>query len=412
MTVLDWLTNGFVIAAVVAVTALLWQPSVRSSEVWRAALTPLASIIGSGFLVVAPLLAHTVGNWAVFAMLGIVTLAYAVGSAVRYNIRNVEPLSEPGESNGTVQPLYVWLERLAKLVLAFAYIIAITFYLEMLAAFVLRLFDVQNQVSQKLIATAVLIFIGSFGFWRGLRRLESLEEYSVHTKLAIIAGFLVGLGIINLHEVVTQSWELADLNVEWDVDTVRKLLGAFLIVQGFETSRYLGAAYSAKERVVTMRYAQLLSAAIYIVFVGLASILFGSLGDISETGIISLSSAVAVSVPFLLVVGAVMAQFSAAVADMLASGGLVQAATKGTISNRVTYVAVMLLAVALLWSSHIFEIIAYASRAFAFYYAIQCAMAALHSRSEGILKPMFFALLSIVMILAAAFGIPAESVDG
>jgi hypothetical protein len=411
MTALDWITNGLVAAAVIAVSAIFWLPGIRSSRLWRAALTPLASIIGSGFLVVAPLLAHTVGNAALFAMLGIVALAYAVGSAVRYNICHVEAISEPGESGDDALPLYVWLERLAKLALAFAYIIAITFYLEILGAFVLRLFEVQNQDAQKLIATALLVFIGSFGFWRGLRQLESLEKYSVHTKLAIIAGFLVGLAIVNIHDVVTHTWRLAEMNVEWNTETLRKLLGAFLIVQGFETSRYLGAAYSAEERVTTMRYAQLLSAAIYIVFVGLASILFGSLGTISETGIISLSSQVAVIVPFLLIVGAAMAQFSAAVADTLASGGLVESATNGAVNNRVTYLAVVLLAAGLLWSSHIFAIIAYASRAFAFYYAIQCAMAALHSRGDQSVRSVFFWLLSVIMILTAIFGIPAESVD-
>jgi len=411
MTALEWVTNGLVAATVITVSAIFWLPGIRSSQLWRAALTPLASIIGSGFLVVAPLLAHTVGNAAVFAMLGIVALAYAVGSAVRYNIRNVEPISEPGASAGNARLLYVWLERIAKLALAFAYIIAITFYLEILGAFVLRLFEVQNQDAQKLVATMVLIFIGGIGFFRGLRQLESLEKYSVHTKLAIIAGFLVGLGIINVDELVADSWRLAELDVELDTETLRKLLGAFLIVQGFETSRYMGAAYSAEERISTMRYAQLLSAAIYIVFVGLASILFGNLGAISETGIISLSSEVAVIAPLLLIVGAAMAQFSAAVADMLASGGLVQAATNGVVNNRVTYLAVTVLAVALLWSSHIFAIIAYASRAFAFYYAIQCAMAAMHSGGDRRLRQILFGSLSIIMILTAIFGIPAEEIE-
>jgi hypothetical protein len=413
MNLLAWVTNGVIVVGTLVVAGFLWRPVMRSSRLWRATVTPLASIVGSGFLVVAPLLGYTVGNWAVVAMLGIVALAYAVGAAVRYNIGHVEQISDSKESDGA---LFVWLERAAKISLAIAYIIAITFYLELLAAFVLRLFDVQDQGAQKLIATGLIVFIGGFGFWRGLERLESLETYSVDTKLAIIAGFLVGLAVVNLHGMITGAWRLSEMPVEWNVETVRKLAGAFLIVQGFETSRYMGSVYGAQERIRTMRYAQLLAGVIYLVFITLATVLLDSFSSISETGIISLSARVAIIVPSLLIVGAAMAQFSAAVADTLASGGLVEAATYGNIKHRIVYPAVMLLAVALLWSSHILSIIAYASRAFAAYYAIQCAMAALHSGmaqkgERSFSKMALFALLSIVMVLVALFGIPAESLD-
>jgi len=42
--------------------ALLFLPALRNSDDWRATVTPLASIIGSGFLVVAPLLGYAVGS--------------------------------------------------------------------------------------------------------------------------------------------------------------------------------------------------------------------------------------------------------------------------------------------------------------------------------------------------------------
>jgi hypothetical protein len=347
-------------------------------------------------------------------MLGIVALAYAVGSAVRYNIRHVEEISDSGETGDVVQWLFVWMERAARIALAIAYVIAITFYLELLAAFVLRLFDAQNQVAQKLIATALVVFIGAFGFWRGLKQLESLEKYAVDSKLAIIFGFLVGLAVINGHDLITGEWALGEANVDWGTGTVRQLLGAFLIVQGFETSRYMGNVYSAQERIESMRHAQLLSAAIYLVFIGLASIFLAGLGPISETGVIELASRVALVLPVMLVIGAILAQFSAAVADTLASGGLVETATHGAINHRKVYLAVMLLAIGLLWSSHIFSIIAYASRAFAGYYAIQCAMAALHAAltqtgHRRILKTTGFSILSLVMILTAVFGLPAET---
>ena len=58
----------------------------------KATATPLASIIGSGFLVLAPLLYATVGGWAPVAIAGIVVLGYAIGSTIRFNITNTEGL--------------------------------------------------------------------------------------------------------------------------------------------------------------------------------------------------------------------------------------------------------------------------------------------------------------------------------
>jgi hypothetical protein len=349
-------------------------------------------------------------------MLGIVTVAYAVGGAVRYNILNVEEITESQQTSAGVPAVLKWLERAAKVVLAVAYVIAITFYLELLAAFVLKMFGAQDRILQKGIATTLVVFIGSFGYLRGLGKLESLEKFFVDTKLAIIAGFLVGLVAVNVHRLAGGTWALPQMDVEWNVDTIRKLLGAFLIVQGFETSRYMGNVYKGRERVTTMRYAQLLSAAIYLVFIGFASILLGHFRSISETGIITMSAQVAAVVPFLLIVGAATAQFSAAVADTLASGGLVEDATYGRIDHRYVYLAVMFLAILLLWTSHILSIIAYASRAFAAYYAVQCTLAAIHSASaaagqRSLPKALFFASLTVLMVLTAAFGIPAESMD-
>ena len=45
----------------------------------------LASIFGSGFLIIVPILAGVVGEFSVFAMAGVCVLAYAVGSVIRFN---------------------------------------------------------------------------------------------------------------------------------------------------------------------------------------------------------------------------------------------------------------------------------------------------------------------------------------
>ena len=62
------LLGAAIVLSCSAVLVWLLSPHMRHSTTWRATATPLASIIGSGFLIVAPLLGATVGRWAAFAL--------------------------------------------------------------------------------------------------------------------------------------------------------------------------------------------------------------------------------------------------------------------------------------------------------------------------------------------------------
>lgn len=69
--------------------------------VLNATVTPLASIFGSGFLVIAPILTAAVGPYAVFAMIGICALAYGVGMVMRHNSRDPQWLHLPAAGGGS-----------------------------------------------------------------------------------------------------------------------------------------------------------------------------------------------------------------------------------------------------------------------------------------------------------------------
>ena len=60
----------FVILALTALvfSVLIFSKRVKNSQDWQATVTPLASIMGSGFLVSAPLLSGVAGNYAVLCM--------------------------------------------------------------------------------------------------------------------------------------------------------------------------------------------------------------------------------------------------------------------------------------------------------------------------------------------------------
>ena len=78
--------NIVIIAAIILASVVQFSRSFLQSSLWRATVTPLASIIGSGFLVLAPILVYAYGSKAPLVMGALVLGAYLFGSAIRFNI--------------------------------------------------------------------------------------------------------------------------------------------------------------------------------------------------------------------------------------------------------------------------------------------------------------------------------------
>ena len=385
---------------------LAFSRRLTASSNWKATVTPLASIMGSGFLVSAPLLAGIVGNLAVVCMALLLALAYMVGGAIRFNIRHFEPIENKG--HGPAQDIAF----LSRIVLVAAYFISVTYYLELLAAFLLKAVGMHNQVAANGITTLLLLIIGGIGMWRGLKELEAVEKYAVAFNLGMIGALLVSLAIYNVHMVLGGTWALPSISSVIDFHDLRVLLGLLIVVQGFETSRYLGDEHPAEQRIATMRAAQLVSMAIYLVFIALATVLFHDGLGADVTAIIGMTKPVAVVLPALLAVAAIGSQFSAAVADNEGAGGLIEDITQSKVPIRYAYLLILLVTVVLTWSTNVNEIIAYASRAFALYYTLQCVVAwfvawqmkDLHRRQ---LHLVTFAFLAVICFLVFALGIPS-----
>ncbi|NQV61381.1 MAG: hypothetical protein HQ502_17070 [Alphaproteobacteria bacterium] len=396
--------------ALVVVLGLL-RPAIREARFWRATVTPLASIIGSGFLVMAPLLAQVAGGDAFFAMLAIVGVAYLIGEVIRFNIRYAEPALLQG--GGSMAPSVVLRvgERFSNIALALAYVVSVAFYVRLLASFVLDGVGVESATGAKFLTTLVLSVIGIAGWRFGLRGLERLEEYSVSIKLAVIAALLFGL----LHLDITNGFALNGLQAEPQSLELqlRKLAGMLLVVQGFETSRYLGAEYSGRMRIQSMRFAQILSAGVYLVFV--LSILpllhFLAGGKPDETAIIHLVGHAAIVLPVMLIFAAVASQFGAAVGDTLGAGGLAEEESRGYLTAPLAYLVVTGLGVVLVWTTNVFEIITLASRAFAVYYLAQAVVAlwlahGLPRLWQRIAYGALFGLTAVMLAGVALFAVP------
>jgi hypothetical protein len=388
-----------ILGAVAVAATVLWSRPVRRSVTWAAMITPLASIIGSGFLVLGPILMAQYG-WAAPLMMAVLCIvAYLFGAAIRYNMCRIEA--------GDTLPR--GLEIASSWGLSFAYIVSVAYYLNLFGAFGVSLTPFANPLAAQLLTSAVYLLILGVGWTRGFASLERLEYVSVTIKLAIIAGLLVGLTAFFWGKV--QGGALVVIPAQltgWAAITLG--FGLIVTVQGFETSRYLGASYDTDTRVRSMKWAQWLSAVIYMVYIVLLTYIFQRQElHFSETAIVHMMAVVAPILPLLLVVAALAAQFSAAVADTSGSGGLMAELSAGRISPRVGYLLLTVVGLMLTWGANVFEIISYASRAFAFYYAMQAAIAALSAAQQGAQnRSVGFALLAFLGAAIAVFGHAVE----
>ena len=393
--------SAFVLAAAVATGAALLYPRLANAPLWRAAITPLASIIGGGFLVLGPLLTTMFGGWAPAAMAALCAAAWAFGGAIRYNIAAIDA------DDGARSPAVAGIEQAASGALAFAYVISVAYYLNLFGAFGLSLTPFADPLNARILTSVVFALILAVGWRWGFHALERLEQISVGLKLAIIMGLLVGLALYAARQTPPSAPGPAAEH-GWAIATT--LFGLIVTVQGFETARYLGRSYDGPTRIRAMRLAQALSTAIYLIYIGLLAYAFTPDGGaVSETAIIGMMAQVAPILPALLVLAALSAQFSAAAADTSGCGGLIAELSRDRITPRRAYALLTAAGLGFTWGADVFEIIAYASRAFAAYYALQALIAAMTASRRGDWpRAAGFGLLVALGAAIAMLGSPAE----
>ncbi len=387
---------------------VLLNPRVLQWRNWRATVTPLASIIGSGFLVAGPILSQTAGVWAWAAMLGLCAIGYYYGAAIRHNIAFVEPRLERGASRPVLS-----IEEASRVALSLAYFVSVTYYLNLFAAFALRSGNIVDDLWIRVVATLVIGGIGLLGVLRGLGALEKVEIFAVGLKLSLIGALCLALAVVSVLAVRGGDFSWPVIVHDTGLQEIQVLLGLVILVQGFETSRYLGDEYDAGTRIRTMKHAQWISTGIYLVFILLITRFF--VGDLpaagEETAIIDLLRPVGILVAPLIITVALASQLSAAVADLNGAGGLISETSRKRISVRWGYLITASVAIAITWSANIYEIITYASKAFVLYYGLQSLQAALSAWRTGGnragAKAAFYGAGVVLALVIVVFAIPA-----
>lgn len=367
----------------------------------HARATPLASIFGSGFLVIVPILNGAVGPYSLVAMAGVCALAYAMGSVIRFNIRHAEPILESGNASTKIQRY----ERTANLALVLAYAISVCLYIHILAAFVLGALGVNSPRRENLLTVVIVAGIGALGRFRGLDMLLILERWALRVT-GVLVLLLIAVFIVfdwKAYTTNTLVWPVFPKQDLWTVLTV--VGGTLIVVQGFETSRYLGSEFDRELRVRSCRSSQILSTIVYLLFVASATPLMHFLGNqVEDNGLLILAAKAASWLPIPLVFAAVLSQFSAAVADVVAAGGNVEESTQGRVDDQQAYVWICGIAVILAFASTL-TILSFASRAFAFYYFLQCLVAICVVRNT--LQKVAIGFLAAVLAFITLFAVPS-----
>ena len=124
----------------------------------------------------------------------------------------------------------------------------------------------------------------------------------------------------------------------------------------------------------------------------------------SDNALIMLAGEASHLLPVPLIAAAVLSQFSAAVADTIGGGGNTAETTKGHIDAKHAYIVICGIAVAVAFMST-FEVLALASRAFAFYYFMQCIVAIGVSKSA--VQRAGMAVVAAILLFITLFAVPA-----
>ncbi len=368
----------------------------------RATVTPLASIFGSGFLIIVPILERTLGPLAIVGATAVCALAYGVGTAIRHIISEVEPRLEDGSAGtGTIR-----IDRVADAVIVVAYVISVALYLRIMSAYLVQYGSGPSPFAEHAIAAGGVALIVVVGLVRGFGGLERLDLVSLGSVLVLTTVLGAGLFFTDFGDLLGAGVDLPPSPHDGLLDTLLVLGGIVITVQGFETVRYLGEEYDAPTRISASRISQIVSTSVYIGFIALATPLMGlGSGAGPDSTLLDITDRVLPALSLPLVICAVLSQFSAATADTAAAAGNLHGFRVGAFAGRRAYLLSGVAAMLLCWTVGTPQLVAIASRAFAAYYCLQALIAMRTSRSAP--RRIAYGLLAAVMLLITLLAKPA-----
>jgi hypothetical protein len=395
----EFIAVGLGFLTLLGLAYVLYRPRIQQSKDYQATVVPLANIMDVGFILFSPAIVLLVGFRAPFFMLGICLVAIAAGLAIAYNIRNYEPVEGEGGRPDR-------LERISEWSLLGASMVNIAYYTMILMMLIQLPFDwdsVNGRTVMGIALLAVLVVIGMSG---GMDWLNQAGNRTTAFNLAAVIGIVIAFLVANVQEALGGRWDLGP-SPDLGTEEIRKMVGLFAIVQGFEASRYIGVRFGSERRVSTMRVAQVVSTIVFVLFVVTLLLAFlppppGVEEDASA--IFAVSALVGDMLPWLLLLAALGSQTSAIIGATSSRSDML---VNHKISRTTTFPIILIPAIMLVIFVDVNMAVNLASRVFAAFFTIQASLALiLASRKKNWWAVAGFAGVALVMLTIMVFGLP------
>jgi len=389
---------GAGLATVLVVAYILYRPRVQRSSAYQATVVPLANIMDVGFILFAPAIVLLAGFRAPLFMLGICLVAIAAGFAIAYNIRHYEPIAGQGGAPDGFEEASEWA-------LLGASMVNIAYYTIVLIALVMLPFGSTDPTVRGWVGAAVLVVVIAVGVGGGMDWLNRQGDRTTAFNLAAVLGIVAAFVVFNVQDLIGGRWDIGE-STTMGTDDIRKMIGLFAIVQGFEASRYIGVRFGSELRVTTMRVAQVISAAVFVVFVlALLAAFLPPIGVADGAAILEAADDVGgAPLPWLLLLAAIGSQTSAIIGATSSRSDML---VERKVPRRWSFPIILVPAVLMVLFVDLNVAVNLASRVFAAFFTIQASLALLLAYRNRRWPAMGgFGVVVAAMLAVLVFGLP------
>jgi hypothetical protein len=320
---------------------------------------------------------------------------------ISYNIRHYEPLAGTRDRANSVS---IW----ANWSLFGASMVNIAYYTQLLMTLVLLPIGVYTQERVTIMSAALLVLVIVAGYQGHLPALNRLGDRTTAFNLAALFAVLAAFAVYNVAEAIEGNWSFPSYEPPIDADTLRKMLGLFAMVQGFEASRYIGARFSGELRITTMRWAQVIATTVFSALIALVLLPFGQFRpDPGAAAIFVVSKQVSPYLPWLILVAALGSQLSAITNATSSRSDLLIEATHQAVPRKFTFPILLVPAIMIVVFTNVTSAVAIASRVFALFFVLQSVIAVLLAyRAKSWPSVAGFSTVGLVMASITIFGLP------
>jgi hypothetical protein len=394
----DAVAVGIALVVLIGLAWVLYRPKIQQSKRYQAMVVPLANIMDVGFIVMAPAVILLAGYSAPLVMLGICLLAIGAGFAIAYNIRHYEPLEATNDKVNLVG-------RTARWALTLASVINIAYYTLLLVTLLLWPLGAYTETTLAVVGTVLLGTLIIIGMAGGMDRLNNLADKTTAFNISAVVAVVVAFIVYNIQEALGGRFDLPPTDSAISGEDVRKIIGLFAIVQGFEAARYIGGRFAGELRITTMRIAQVVSTVVFVALLASVLILFVAVEtDFSGTSIFVVADEVGDFMPWLILLAAIGSQTSAIIGATSSRSDML---VGHKIGRRWTFLILLLPAIVIFLLSDITQAVALASRVFAAYFVLQAVIAwILARRAQNWGAVAGFTGIALVMSTITIFGLP------